>query len=81
MFYFLLLIFQFLLLNKPNLGLSETLNHLVYTDVKMTLTFYGANSTVKHSCSLSEVVGMLSSHKKNVKRVCWLYQFQFLNII
>jgi len=30
----------FLLLNKPNVGLPETLNPLFHSDVKITLTFY-----------------------------------------
>ena len=33
-------------------------------------------TTVKLCCSLSEVVGMFSCHKKNVKHVCRLYNFK-----
>jgi len=40
------------------------------------LLLYNPNVDVKralalHCRSLSEVVGMLSSHKENVKHVCW----------
>jgi len=56
---------MFLLLNKPNVGLPETLNPVV--DKKITLTSY---VIVKHCCSLSEIVETFSCHKNNVKHVC-----------